>query len=193
MLVQLPSIFGRDAINHLRSIEGPRHLTWPLLPLQKPVHQQTKNLVRINDVSMLIHSTDAIRIAICDQSRITFLRDDSLHCCLNMRHDRLRINPWKRWIYLASDLNERHTRLREDARDHAASGAIHVVDQELVSRGSNCRNINEACDSSDVFRVEVNRLNRSRLLRPHQRLPQIAFNSGHDRRLARAAVASLVL
>ena len=43
--VQLASMLGGDAIDHLRSVECAHHLAWPFLPFEQPAKQDGIDLV----------------------------------------------------------------------------------------------------------------------------------------------------
>ena len=102
-----------------------------------------KNLVRIDHIAMLIDRADAVGIAIRNQPRIALLRDNRLLRRLDMRQNRLGIDPRKRRIDLAANLHKRNPRLREDARNHTTPRPIHIVDQKLVPRRANRIEINK--------------------------------------------------
>src|ERR1700760_220048 len=77
MLMQPPPILGAYAVQHLGRVEGARHIARPLLSLQKPLQKHGKDLVRIDNIPMLIHSPDAVGIAVRNQPRIAAFGHDS--------------------------------------------------------------------------------------------------------------------
>ena len=54
MLEQLAAILRGNAIEQLGRVEGPRHVAGPLLQLEQPLQNDREDLVRIDDVPVLI-------------------------------------------------------------------------------------------------------------------------------------------
>ncbi len=105
---------------------------------------------------MLIDGADAVRIAIRNQPRIALLRDHRSLCRLDMRQNRLRVDPRKRRIDLVADLDKRNPRPGEDARNHAASRAVHHINQELVSARLDRLQVDKLFQRREILWPKVN-------------------------------------
>ena len=74
-------MLGADAVDHARGVEGARHVAGPPLPLQQPAQQDGKNLVRIDEVAMLIDRAKAVGVAVGRQPCLAMV----LHHCFLQR------------------------------------------------------------------------------------------------------------
>src|SRR5262249_20663483 len=114
-------------IKHLGGIEGSHDFAGPLLALQDPSQEDGVDLVRVDESAIFGDSADAIGVAISDQAAVALLAHDHLLGCLDMRLDGLRVNSGEERVNLAPDLHVLNAALSENARKHAAAGAIHGV------------------------------------------------------------------
>src|ERR1700761_8848059 len=124
VLMPRAAMLGCNAVEHLRRIECARNVTRPTFALEQPVQQHREDLVCINDVAVLIHSADAVRIAVRDQSGVALEFNNRLLRRRDMRQDGLWINARKRWVQFVAELDKRNTRTRKDAGDIALARTV---------------------------------------------------------------------
>ena len=69
----------RMLVEHLRGVEGAGHTARPALTLEQPPQQDGVDLVRVDDVAVLVDRADAVGVAVSDQAGVAlFFHDDGL-------------------------------------------------------------------------------------------------------------------
>src|SRR5690348_7297882 len=99
---------------------------------------------------------------------MALLFDNDLLRHTHMRLDGLGINSRKERIHFRPNLDMLDSALGEDAREHAASGAVHRIDQELETGRADLVEIGELFDGLDVWSFEI-RVPDSSLFRTHRK------------------------
>src|SRR5262245_37300624 len=130
-LVDPPVMLGGDAIKHFGGVECADDFAGPLLAFQDPAQKDGVDLVRVDEGAVFGDGAHAVGIAISDEAAVALLAHDHLLGSLDMRLDGFRINSGKKRVDLAPDLHVLNAPLFENAREHAATSAVHGVNQEL--------------------------------------------------------------
>src|SRR5437773_4199288 len=118
---------GRNAVEHLRSVEGANNFSRPLFSTQQPVEQDGENLVRVNKASVFGDGTDAVSVSVRRKAGMAALANNSFLQCANMRLNRLGVYHRKKRIKILSYRNELNSIFAENLGQHAASGTVHGI------------------------------------------------------------------
>ena len=103
MLDQLAAVLRADAVEHLGGVEGARHGAGPALALQHPAQQDGVDLVRIDEVAVLVGRANAVRIAVRAEAGLAAVGHHRLAQRANVRLNRLRIDARKQRVGIASE------------------------------------------------------------------------------------------
>src|SRR5262249_29341068 len=102
-LVDLSSIFGRDAIDHAGGVERSDYFAWPLLALEQPAQQHGKAFVRLDEAAILCHRAITISIPVGRETCIASLHNYRLLKHRDVWFDRLGINAREQRIQFLPD------------------------------------------------------------------------------------------
>ena len=120
--------FLADAVEHFGGVERARDGAGPAFAAEHPAQQDGENLVRIDEVAVLVGGADAVGIAVGAEAGVAAVGDDCLAQGADMRLDRLGIDAGKERVDIAADLHVIDADAREDVGEDGAAGAIHGVD-----------------------------------------------------------------
>ena len=93
--------------------------------LEHPTEQDRVNLVRIDEVPVLVGGTDAVRIAIRAQAGLAAVGHHSLAQRANVRLNRLGMDAAKERIGIGANLHVSHADAGKNIGDEGAPGAVH--------------------------------------------------------------------
>ena len=74
--MQGAAILRGDTVEHLGGVEGTGDVAGPALAVEQPLEQDGEDLVRVDDVAMLIDRADAVGVSVGDEACIAFFGDD---------------------------------------------------------------------------------------------------------------------
>ncbi len=193
VLVQFAAVFGGDAVQHFGGVEGAGDVAGPAFVLEQPLENDGEDLVRVDDVAVLVDGADAVGVAIGDEAGVAVLGDDAALGLGDVGEDGLGVDAGKGGVDLGPHLDEGDARAGEDAGEHAAAGAVHAVDEEAVAGGADGWQIDELLDRADVVGGEVDLGDGGRDGGGGQRFLEVGLDGADDGGRAGAAVARLVL
>src|ERR1019366_8207436 len=177
VLNQFAAMFGGDAVEHPGGVECARDSTGPAFALEHPTEQHRKNLVGIDEFSVLVGGADAGGVA---QGA-------------NVRLDRFRIDAGKKRIDVAANLHVIDADTRENVGEYGAARAIHRVDGKLHAGFRNQVEVSEAFDGLEVRGQKIDFLDLRRLCCMRYTPAKTRLNGCDNGGLPRAAVPGFVL
>ena len=111
----------------------------------QPLHLSTQlsstriDLVRIDEVAVLVGGADAVGVAVGAQAGLAAVGHDRLAQRADVRLDRLGIDAGKQRVGIAANLHVSHAEAGKNIGDNRPARAVHRVDAELHARLRQCR------------------------------------------------------
>ncbi len=118
--MQLAAMFRADAVEHFGGVEGAGHGAGPAFAAENPAEQDGKDLVRVDEVAVLVGGADAVGVAVGAEAGVALVGDDCLAKRANMRLDGLGIDAGKERVDVAANLHVVDADAREDVGEDGA-------------------------------------------------------------------------
>ncbi len=170
-------------------------VTAPGQPLRSrtQLKQDGIDLVRIDEVAVLIGGADAVCVAVGAEAGLAAVGGSGFAEGADVRLDGLGIDAGKERVGVGADLYVIDADAGEDVGEDGAAGAVHGVDAELHAGFCDEVEVGEALDGFEVGGQEVDFSDRRGLRGAGNGLAEIRLDGGDDGGLAGAAVPGLVL
>src|ERR1035437_3706002 len=98
-----------DPVKHLGGIEGARDGAGPAFAPQHPTEQDGIDLVRIDEVALIVGGADAVRVAVRAEPCVAAVGHHRLPQGANVGLDRFGVNAGKKRVGIATNLHVGHT------------------------------------------------------------------------------------
>ena len=126
-------MFRANPVQHFSGVEGAGHGAGPALALERPTEQDGENLVRIDEVAILICRPDAVGVAVGAQAGLAAVGHHRLAQGADVWLDGLGIDAGKERVGVPVNLHVGHAQTSKNVGDNGPAGTIHGVDGKLHS------------------------------------------------------------
>jgi len=134
------------------------------------LQQHRKDLVRVNNIAMLIDRANAVSITIRNQPRSAVILNHGYLRRRNMGQNRLRIYTGKRRVQFTAELHIRNTGALKNPRYISLTGTIHRVNKKSVTRLPDLLEVDKLLQRSNIRWRKIHFLNLRWRRRHSQRL-----------------------
>ncbi len=143
--------------------------------------------MRVDEAAVLSDGADAVGVAVGGKAGVTLLLDHRFLQRGDVRQNGLGIDAGEERIVLLANGHVLDAVLVEDAREHAATGAVHRVDGEFEIGAADEVEVGELADRLDVGGLEVDFLNFGGGGLGHRAGAQFVLDDLHDGGRGRSA------
>ena len=192
MLDQFAAMLLADAVEHFGGVESSGYGAGPAFALEHPTEQDGEDLVRVDEIAVLVGGADAVCVAVGAEAGLAVVGHGCLAERADVRLDGLGVDAGEERVDVAANLDMGYADAGEDVGDDGAARAIHRVDAELHAGFGDEVEVGEAFDCREIGRQEIDQRDGRGFGRTRDGLAEVGFDLRDDGGLARAAVPGFV-
>ena len=192
VLDEFAAVLLADAVEHFGGIEGAGDGAGPAFAAQHPGEQDGEDLVRVDEVAVLVGSADAVGVAVGAEAGMAMVLDGCFAEGADVGLDGFGIDAGKERIGCGADGHVGHADAARRCRKEWCGRAVHGVDAEFHAGLGDEVEVGEALDGLEVVGKEIDFSDGCGLCGADYGLAEIRFDGGDDGGLARAAVPGFV-